>query len=266
MFSWLKKKEPVKPETYGPEFSVTFHNDQGSWEESVNLLDVMSEVMAQSGVELTRKGDSLVDPKTGFEFRPEFLSLEPGEGSVSTCSVTTVIHPKICPDGIFEYQHAAGDDLAGSFRQGFEMWEQTDYATLKEAVLPKPDNLTHMEMKLPDGRVRRILLGPVAHYVEDEEAHLAGSKCSPDGDEHPFCPCCLFTNTLMAFKPLLDTDDFYALRMFASRDETGRAQADCRVNGHDDRKGMAELKKYINQWPQAGFEFRKQYVLIQSVK
>jgi len=265
MFSWFKKKKPEKPETYGQELNATFTNDEGSWEESVHLLDVLGEVMAEKGYELTRTEESLIDLATQFTLTPEFLSLDMGEGALQTCTITTISHPDLIPEGLFEYQHSVGEDLADSIRRGFDMWEQVDYAVLKEAVPDKPESLTHMEMAFPAGGKRRILFGPVAHHVENRAAHEAGSKCSEDGEEHPFCPCCLFTSTFKAFRPQLESDGFFALRMYAARNERGGAEADCRINGHDHRPGMAELKKYVKTWPQAGFEFRKQYVVIRSV-
>jgi hypothetical protein len=41
-------------------------------------------------------------------------------------------------------------------------------------------------------------------------------------------------------------------------------QADCRVNGEDWSAGAEALRAYVTRWPDRGFEFRKQYVVIQS--
>ena len=266
MFGWFKKKAPQKPETYGHELDVAFSNSEGNWNEKVDLVDIFHSVMQEKGHTLTKQEHSLLDPSTGFVFSPEFFSLDPGDGGVQTCTITTIQHPKWINGEIFEYQHSAGGDLAESFAKGFEMWKQTDFAVLKEVGKKKSEDLSqYMEMKLKDGRRRRILLGPIAHMVEDREAHEAASACSPESDEHPFCPCCLFTRSIEAFQPALESDDFIALRMFASRDENGQAASDCRINGHDDNPAMAALRRYVETWPQAGFEFRKQYVIIHSV-
>jgi hypothetical protein len=49
------------------------------------------------------------------------------------------------------------------------------------------------------------------------------------------------------------------------RDANGDPQADCRVNGDDWDKGTEALRKYVGTWPAAGFEMRKQYVVVQTI-
>ena len=39
--------------------------------------------------------------------------------------------------------------------------------------------------------------------------------------------------------------------------------ADCRVNGDDFEPGAIALRAYATTWPDAGYEFRKQYVIFQ---
>ena len=76
------------------------------------------------------------------------------------------------------------------------------------------------------------------------------------------------TETLRQFgspRMLIKSDHFYGLRLFACRDENDDAMADCRVNGEDWEEGKEALCAYVNTWPQAGVEFRKQYVVVQSV-
>ena len=46
----------------------------------------------------------------------------------------------------------------------------------------------------------------------------------------------------------------------------GVPAADCRVNGEDWEKGMQALREYARTWPAAGYEFRKQYVVLQSIQ
>jgi hypothetical protein len=100
-----------------------------------------------------------------------------------------------------------------------------------------------------------VLFGPVAHQAARE---------ATEEEEHPFCPCCLFTNTWDAYKPQIESDGVYGLRLYAARDTQGEVQADCRVNGQDWPAGAEALRAYVAQWPDRGFEFRKQYVVIQS--
>jgi len=49
-----------------------------------------------------------------------------------------------------------------------------------------------------------------------------------------------------------------------SRDTEGHIEADCRVNGVDRPEGAAALMRYAKTWPDRGFEYRKQYVGIQT--
>ncbi len=55
-------------------------------------------------------------------------------------------------------------------------------------------------------------------------------------------------------------------RLFAAREQDGTPLADCRVNGEDWAHGAQALRKYAITWPAAGYEFRKQYVVLQSIK
>jgi hypothetical protein len=65
---------------------------------------------------------------------------------------------------------------------------------------------------------------------------------------------------------LIEGDAFYGLRLFALRDEDGNPGADCRVNGDDWEKGAQAFHAYASTWPSAGYEFRKQYVVLQTVE
>src|SRR5437016_4486381 len=76
--------------------------------------------------------------------------------------------------------------------------------------------------------VRRILLGPPARFgAAPPEAGKSSAH------EHPYCPCCLTTNCFEAFRPLIEADETFALRLFAARRDDGEPLADCRVNGQD---------------------------------
>lgn len=49
------------------------------------------------------------------------------------------------------------------------------------------------------------------------------------------------------------------------RDADGTPQADCRVNGENWEPGAQALREYARTWPEAGFEFRNQSVIWQTV-
>jgi hypothetical protein len=70
----------------------------------------------------------------------------------------------------------------------------------------------------------------------------------------------------MTFKDFIQRDEFFGLRLFAVRNPDGTAQADCRVNGEEWEPGKAALREYVQTWPDAGMEFRKQYVVLQTVE
>ena len=144
----------------------------------------------------------------------------------------TTIHPELAPDGIFEYQHATGDGVVDAVRRGFDDWAQLDLVVLMDSERDKAEHCSTFEMELPPrGNMapplnRRALLGPVMHFVSE----LPGSAMqgAPKEEDHSFCPCCLLTNTFEAFRPFIEADGFFGVRLVAVRDETGSPQADCR--------------------------------------
>ena len=168
---------------------------------------------------------------------------------------------------MFEYQHSVGEGLERSIAAGFDQWRQVDLPVLLDALLPKPAACMALEMAFPatatgPGRSRRRCSAPSPTTARTRPPGLPRSA-DPDGEEHEFCPCCLFTRSFEAFKSLIESDDFYAIRLYAARDVEGQPQADCRVNGQDWDAGKAALIKYVSTWPAAGYEFRKQYVVLQ---
>ena len=62
----------------------------------------------------------------------------------------------------------------------------------------------------------------------------------------------------------MEGERLYGLRLFAARGEDGAPQADCRVNGDDWEPGAQALREYVKTWAEAGYEFRKQYVVLQN--
>ena len=184
------------------------------------------------------------------------------EERVRTCTKLHLHHPQYFPRGIAEYQHAMGASEALSTAEGFRAWVQTDLVALLDATSDVPKNCTVIEMSVVAGadgieRFRQIVLGPVSH--------LATLPAPKKKEAHPFCPCCLFTESTAAFHDLLQTDQFLGVRLFSSRDNEGKLAADCRVNGEDFVPAVEMLTGYASKWPQRGLEFRKQYVVIRSL-
>jgi hypothetical protein len=142
---------------------------------------------------------------------------------------------------------------------------------LLEAARATPKHCMTIAMSSPgkDGtpqRHRRAILGPVSHMKANPAATKSATarNAAEDAEQHEFCPCCLLTRSFDAFKPLLESHGFYAMRLFAARNESGDAMADCRVNGEDWPDGVPALQKYVTTWSASGFEFRKQYVVLQD--
>jgi hypothetical protein len=246
----------------GSKVTVGFANGQRSWEERVDLVRLLGEVLIRERRQAQVKVDEL-ETTLGLLLRPQVVSVQP-QHPKGAKTVTTIefAHPALGGATLFEYQHALGDDINAAFAEGFAQWARFDLPTVLCALEAEPKDCNVMRMTFPpkEPRVeklsRRVLLGPIAHVAE-----LPGAA----DDDHPFCPCCLLTNSFDAFWPLLEANAVYGLRLFAARDEQGVAQADCRVNGEDFDAGRAALVAYAEKWPARGFEFRKQYVIVQTV-
>lgn len=246
----------------GPSALVSFANGQKSWTEEEHLVRSLAAVLRELGHEPRDRGDWL-ELGDGFTLLPQVVQVQPFEPSgVGTVSTIQVAHPKLMPAGVFEYQHAGGDDLRDSFAKGFRMWAQVDLPVFLELGADKPATTMMMDFDVGQAKAelpcdRRVVLGPTQHF--------ARSPLADDvKDEHPFCPCCLFTNSLDAFRRLLAQDAFFGIRLYAMRDTDGTLRADCRVNGVDYPAGVEALIRYAGRWPDRGFEFRKQYAAIRS--
>lgn len=152
--------------------------------------------------------------------------------------------------------------MAESFRSGIENWADLDLLVILDSHEDMPKESLSMQMNalafvVKKGTSRRLLMGPTSH--------LAQNPLPEDTDEHPFCPCCLFTNSIDAFKILIESELYIGIRLFAARNTDGSVAADCRVNGEDYEAGAQALMRYAESWPQRGLEFRKQYAVIQTI-
>jgi uncharacterized protein DUF6348 len=278
MFGFWKKKTP--PETHpanpgiGVEARFAFANGDRSWTEKVDLVQLAESALKSFSHAVKREKSWLEHPESGYLLSPQLVGLEPLEaGGVRTVTTIQVNHPALVPQGVFEYQHSTGDNAEESIRSGFDQWVQTDFVPLLDARSSRPEACTMLQMEMPvkEGRpvrIRRAILGPVAHLQQNPPPQVESESCqrvkNEAEGEHPFCPCCLLTRSFEAFKELLDRDAFYGLRLYAARFD-GVPQADCRVNGEDWEPGAVALRKYAETWPEAGLEFRKQYVVLHTV-
>jgi Family of unknown function (DUF6348) len=267
MFGFGKKlpapnKRPTNP-GLGPTGKLTLSSGGRNWTEEVDLVRAAAEALAKHGHSVKNHATWLQHPASGYSILPQLAGVQLLDGGgMRTVTTVQVNHAALAPDGIFEYQHATGDKLVESVFNGLDQWVQTDFVALLDAARGKAEKCTEMRLSLPakDGKVtkvRRAVLGPVSHFAQSPPA-----VTTPE--EHPFCACCLLTRSFEAFKDLFQGDGFFGLRLYAARDQNGAPAADCRVNGDDFPAGIEALRRYAATWPAAGFEFRKQYVVLQA--
>lgn len=243
----------------GSTFGVEYAAENGATHsEEIDLLSLLAGVLTGNGYnpELRQGWLWLAE---GLRVLPQLLRVEGGETFRSSTTIEVAAVNGLF-EHLFEFQHSIGDDsLQECLSSGFDLWARADLPVYLDALRAEPECCHALSMTFPDGSgveaSRRILLGPVTHFAEAPEAQ--------DGEEHPFCPCCLFTNSADAFMERVKEPEIRIVRLYAARNTEGQAMADCRVNGQDDAAGHAELLKYVSTWPERGFEFRKQLILIQ---
>lgn len=222
---------------------------------SATLESLFVEALRGEGFACRETADGIT-MDNGLLFSLEYLESEPiGENALRTVSKVFCKHPAYFPEGLFEFQHASGSTEVESLLNGFRSWAQTDLATLSDAVSNEVNASLVMEMP------RKVFMGPYIHHATTAPA---GQDCSDQC--HDFCPCCLFTNSIEAFRDLLASQAFYGIRLYACRSDEGMLAADCRVNGEDFPAGAELLKQYAATWPPRGLEFRKQYVVIRNAQ
>jgi hypothetical protein len=250
-----------------------------TWTGNFDLVELLASVLRERGFEVLEQRPALEVVNGDFVLLPQLAYIQPLEKSgVRTATTIQFHHPTLVPGGCFEYQHATGDNLQSAFRSGFDQWSQMDFVTLLDSLREKPTSCTSLRLEYPTldgtpGILRRAVLGPFVHFEEvprlsdrevpsRNETASEGAVCNGDG----FCPCCLLTRSFEAFKKHIESDRFYGVRLYAGRNREGVPMADCRVNGEDWEEGAAALRRYALTWPEAGFEFRKQYFVLQSLQ
>jgi hypothetical protein len=250
---------------------VAFTNGERRWTESFDLIRIAADVLRGRGHEVVEHAAWLELRPSGFVLQPLVVEIQPLEKGVRTATTMDVRHPDLIENGLFEYQHSTGDDVAESLRKGLEGWESVDLPVLIDALRRKPEKCTLWEMTFPakDGmpaRVRRAVLGNVLYFAEHPPAAggEGGDENARTDDEHSFCNCCFLTRNFEAFRSQIEGDGCFGIRFYATRNKDGAPAADCRINGEDYEPGMGALRSYVATWPEAGFEFRKQYVFIHT--
>ncbi|MHA7678604.1 DUF6348 family protein [Cupriavidus sp. PET2-C1] len=265
-------------------FSITSTRNDENRTENIDLTSLLQDVLMAESQPVSRHG-AWLQTAEGLWLLPQLVRWHLRENGMGQSSTTIqVCHERLVPEGCFEFQHAASDiDAATAMRNGFTQWARTDAVALRESTRAEVTECMSMTMEFPGeaghpALRRRVVFGPTSHYmatphaqpscpVTAREASEQDSESDEhdEHDEHDFCPCCLLTKSIDAFRPLLASCEFGAIRLYAARYADGEIQTDCRLNGEDYPAGQLALMDYVKTWPEMGFEFRKQLVVVRSL-
>ncbi len=244
--------------------STDFSTADRSWTENYNMVHLAAKPLEKRSHQLQRHDSWLTLEASGYILQPRLVEVIPqDDGSVQTLTTIEATHPTLLPVPVFEFQHSLGSSVEESVTRGFEQWATVDLPVFLELPLSEPKLCMEFmqELNTPDStekRTRRLLLGPLQYdQVETETV--------PIGEHPASCPCCLLFKNLESFAPLLESNDFIALRLYALRSETGQALADCRINGVPWQPGKEALTQFVASWPGSGFMYRRQYVIAHTV-
>lgn len=237
--------------------------------EDINLVVLLHDLLTSNEIAARIEDAQLVLPDAGLQIVPRGWEIAQINNRTRTVTTINAIDTRHFPKGLIEFQHGLGDTLAESLRYGFEQWLRIDFPVLASVAQGEMMSCSAMEIELPESatspaRRRRIALGPPAQFTAKPIPEPRGTE-GEESSAHDFCPCCLTTNSFDAFKPLLESNETFGVRLYAARDDNGEASADCRVNGEDFTPGAEALRAYAANWPDRGFEFRKQYVIYYSL-
>lgn len=221
------------------------------------------EALHEEGIDDAVLGEDGIGLPNGLGLDAEFGDASLNQrGAVKTITRTIAWHADF-PEGLIEYQHSSGPDVRAATIAGFRQWARLDLEAIEDALPDAEQHCLHINYAFPakddtPARRRRVVLGPPARHARIDAADPAANA----DQAHPFCACCLYTNTMEAFAPLLESDEVLGLRLYALRNEDGSTEADCRVNGVDFPPGAEALRAYAATWPGQWLEFRKQYAVV----
>src|SRR5262245_47509772 len=152
-FNQHKSYKPVMPEGHeglGTEIRIAFSNAERSWEERADLIEIL-EIVLQKHQLIGKRDDGWLVVNNDLYLRPELVGFEPLEPSgVRIVTSISIAHEKYIPGGLFEYQHASGDDLNSALAEGFSSWIEIDFPVLLDAVSNNLETCTAIDMKSPE--------------------------------------------------------------------------------------------------------------------
>lgn len=178
---------------------------------AVNVVVILADVLRSRGHSV-RQHASWLTVEHGFTLLPRIAEINRTESGAHWRIATTieVHHAELFPTGVFEFQHSVSDDVADALHSGFSQFENIDYSVLRAAASGQSGECTFIDFKeryyttrLAKGR--RVVLGPVSWTVQDSAA--------AQKDDHPFCPCCFFTNSREAMDEKVLSSDVCAIRL-----------------------------------------------------
>jgi hypothetical protein len=237
---------------HGHLLTVAFSNPQRSWDEKVDLVEVLAKVVEADLGPCVRENDR-IRASNGLVLVPKFVGVQPMENGAGTgaSTVVEVSHPTCFPNGIFEWQHSSGSTLLAAVTSGFEQWAQIDLRALRNALLESDLDLTFIRFDKPLWGMRRLVLSPVMGVFVPDSAALPGEHASG-------CPCCMLVRCLGAFEGFINSRETFGIRMYAARYPDGQLAVDCRVNGADYQAGAEALRTYAATWQGTQLLMRKQ--------
>src|SRR5205823_2490138 len=136
----------------------------------VDVVAITREMLRTHGLPSERVGHELHVDGLALVLAPRVVGIDrSSDGGIRTTSIVRVTHPVLFATPIFEFQHAAGNDLRASLESGMSSWAQLDLPVLSDATRATPEECTAMELPFPANErrgayVRRILLGPPARF------------------------------------------------------------------------------------------------------
>lgn len=230
-------------------------------------LSVLADLLREQGHVVTA-GDGMLEVE-GFVLRPWLDGIDDANGLCRSYTQIAASHPQLGDEPIVEYQFGHGDDTGQALRRGFENWYMLDFVVLLDALRETPQHCKTMSWSAGEAKdpstgaplspcSYRVLFGPIHHFLGDP-SRLA------EGEDPGFCPCCLFTQSMEAFRPLLSQGRLIPTRLFVSRQADGEIAADCRINGEDYAPVRDALARWAGEWTDRGLEWRKQYVIAQPL-
>src|SRR5215475_7384057 len=114
MFNWMKPKRPLVPFSAG-------NPGRGTAFQTADTLTLLGTALEAQGLKYKR-GETHLE-FDDFVLRPQIVIIQPqNDGSVETTTTIEINHPRLCPNGIFEYQHSLGSSVEDSLQKGFVGW------------------------------------------------------------------------------------------------------------------------------------------------